>query len=174
MFDMGHAIMAWTLTTVVACRYAGHPDDIPVLLVRTLASPPLWVLAFALTLNVSGVRIPDDVLTGVLRVGQACVLLVPLAMGLLVTARGLRRREVWIAVGMRSALGVLLGLGLGWALPMEDDTARVLLLGAAAPIGFSAVVLTSRESLDVELTATAAAISVFAGALWIPLAVTLV
>jgi predicted permease len=174
MFDMGHAVMAWTLTTVVACRYGGHPDDIPVLLARTLASPPLWVLAIALTLNVTGAPIPEEILTAVLRVGQACVLLVPLAMGLLVTARGLRRREVWIAVVMRSALGVLLGLGLGWALSLEDSAARVVLLGAAAPIGFTAVVLSSRESLDVELTAAAAAISVFAGALWIPLAVTFV
>ena len=34
MYDMGHAVMAWTLTTVVACKYGGHTDDIPVLLRR--------------------------------------------------------------------------------------------------------------------------------------------
>ena len=37
MFDMGHAVLVWTVTTVVACRYGGHADDIPVLLKRTLA-----------------------------------------------------------------------------------------------------------------------------------------
>jgi malonate transporter and related proteins len=174
MFDMGHAVMAWTLTTVVACKYGGHPDDIPVLLARTLASPPLWVLAIALSLNVAGAPISKDFLAQVLRVGQACVLLVPLAMGLLVSARGLRRTEMWSAVVLRSAIGISLGFTLGWALGLEGSAARVAMLGAAAPIGFTAVVLSARESLDIELAASAAAISVFAGALWIPLAVTFV
>ena len=35
-FDMGHALLVWTVTTVIACKYGGHADDIPVLLKRTL------------------------------------------------------------------------------------------------------------------------------------------
>ena len=95
-------------------------------------------------------------------------------MGLLVSARGLRRPEVWSAVVLRSGLGLVCGLALGWLLGLEDGMARVVALGSAAPIGFTAVVLSAREGLDIELTASAAAISVFAGALWIPLAVTFV
>ena len=174
MFDMGHAVLAWTVTTVVACKYGGHRDDIPVLLMRTLAAPPLWVLFLALGLNLADAPVPAEFLAAVLRVGQACVLLVPLAMGLLVSARGLRRPEVWSAVGLRSGLGLLLGLGTGWALGFAGESARVVALAAAAPVGFTAVVLSAREGLDIELTASAAAISVFAGALWIPLAVTFV
>ena len=174
MFDMGHAVMAWTLTTVIACRYGGHSDDIPVLMLRTLAAPPLWILALALSLNFADAPIPQEFLSGVLRLGQVCVLLVPLAMGLLVSARGVRRPEVWSAVVMRSGLGLACGLTLGWLLGFEGEMARVVALGAAAPVGFTAVVLSAREGLDVELTASAAAISVFAGALWIPLAVTFV
>jgi predicted permease len=178
MFDMGHAVLAWTVTTVVACKYGGHRDDIPVLLWRSLASPPLWVLVLALILNLADAPIPQDFLAGTLRVGQGCVLLVPLAMGLLVSARGLRRPEVWCTVAIRSALGLLAGFTLGrlhiglWG--FDEQMARVVALGAAAPIGFTAVVLSARESLDMELTASAAAIAVFAGALWIPLAVTFV
>lgn len=178
MFDMGHAVMAWTVTTVIACKYGGHRDDIPILLMRTLAAPPLWVLALALTLNFADAPIPQPVLEATLRVGQACILLVPLAMGLLVSARGFRRPEVWSAVVARSGLGLAAGLLLGWALNgrlgFNDSMAGVVALGAAAPIGFSAVVLTVRENLDIELTASAAAIAVFAGALWIPLAVAFV
>jgi len=174
MFDMGHAVLAWTVTTVVACKYGGHRDDIPVLLLRSLMSPPLWVLLLALLLNFADAPIPQAFLDGALRVGQACVLLVPLAMGLLVNARGLRRPEVWITVLIRSGLGFRAGLALGWALGFEGEVARVTALGAAAPIGFTAVVLSAREGLDLELTASAAAIAVFAGALWIPLAVTFV
>ncbi|HUQ10307.1 MAG TPA: hypothetical protein VM146_08315 [Steroidobacteraceae bacterium] len=178
MFDMGHAVLAWTVTTVVACKYGGHRDDIPVLLLRSLASPPLWVLAVALAVNLIDLPIPQSFLSNTLRVGQGCVLLVPLAMGLLVSARGLRRAEVWSTVAIRSALGLGAGLALGRALVgtwgFDEQMARVVALGASAPIGFTAVVLSAREGLDIELTASAAAIAVFAGALWIPLAVTFV
>ena len=44
------------------------------------------------------------------------------------------------------------------------------MIGAAAPIGFTAVVLSAREELDLDLAASAAAISVFLGSVWIPVA----
>jgi predicted permease len=174
MFDMGHAVLAWTLTTVVACKYGGHTDDIPVLLRRALAAPPLWVLFLALALNVGGVALPGELVHFTLSAGQVLVLLVPLAMGLLVSAAGLRRPEVIASVVLRSGLGGLVGLLLGVAFGLEGTAAGVAALGAAAPVGFTAVVLSAREGLDLELTASAAAISVFLGSLWIPIAVTLV
>jgi predicted permease len=170
MFDMGHAILVWTVTTVAACKYGGHADDIPVLLKRTLTAPPLWVLVIALGLNAGGAPIPKDFLHTVLLVGQMLVLLVPLAMGLLVSARGLRRPEVWSAVVLRTGFGALVGLVLGWLFGLTGTAAAIAVIGGAAPIGFTAVVLSSREGLDLDLAASAAALSVFLGSLWIPLA----
>lgn len=174
MFDMGHAVMAWTLTTVVACKYGGHTDDIPVLLRRALAAPPLWVLFLALALNVAEAPISRDLLHEILVLGQLLVLFVPLAMGLLVSAAGIRRREVIVSVILRSVLGGLAGFSLALACGLTGTAAGIAALGASAPIGFTAVVLSAREGLDLELTASAAAISVFLGSLWIPLAVTLI
>jgi predicted permease len=174
MFDMGHAVMAWTFTTVVACKYGGHTDDIPVLLRRSLAAPPLWVLFFALTLNLGAVPIPGNLLHYSLVTGQVLVLLVPLAMGLLVSLAGVRRPEVITTVVLRSGLGGLVGLTLGMLFGLEGTAAGVAALAAAAPVGFTAVVLSAREELDLELAASAAAISVFLGSLWLPLAVTFV
>jgi predicted permease len=174
MFDMGHAVMAWTLTTVVACKYGGHTGDIPVLLRRALMAPPLWVLFLALALNVGGAPLPRALIHYTLVTGQFLVLLVPLAMGLLVSAAGMRRPEVITSVALRSGLGGLVGLSLGMLFGLTGTAAGVAALGAAAPVGFTAVVLSAREGLDLELTASAAAISVFLGSLWIPLAVTFV
>ena len=170
MFDMGHAVLVWTVTTVVACKYGGHADDIPVLLRRTLATPALWVLFIALGLNLGGAPIPKGFLHGVLLVGQCLILLVPLSMGLLVSARGIRRPEVITSVALRSGFGLLVGLLLVWLFHLQSTSAAIALLGAAAPIGFTAVVLSSREGLDLDLAASAAAISVFLGTLWIPVA----
>jgi predicted permease len=44
-----------------------------------------------------------------------------------------------------------------------------LLMGAAAPIGFNAVVLASREGLNRDLSASAASISVLLGFVYVPL-----
>jgi len=174
MFDMGHAVFAWTVTTVAACKYGGHTDDIPVLLRRALMSPPLWVLFVALALNVGGASLPGELVRYSLVTGQTLVLLVPLAMGLLVSAAGMRRPEVITSAALRSGLGGLAGFTLGMLFGLDGTAAGVAALGAAAPIGFTAVVLSAREGLDLELTASAAAISVFLGTLWIPLAVTMV
>jgi predicted permease len=170
MFDMGHAVLVWTVTTVVACRYGGHADDIPVLLKRTLLAPPLWVLCIALALNALDVQLPKDRLHQVLVTGQAMILLVPLAMGLLVSAAGMRRREVITAVVLRSGFGALVGVTLAWLFGLSGSAAAIAVIGAAAPVGFTAVVLSAREGLDLDLAASAAAISVFLGSLWIPLA----
>jgi len=171
MFDMGHAVLVWTVTTVVACRYGSHADDIPVLLKRTLGAPPLWVLAAALILNGAGAPIPHDFLHGVLVIGQTLMLLVPLSMGLLVSARGLRRREVIAAVALRSLFGLVVGTLLVRVFGLSGSAAGIALIGAAAPIGFTSVVLSAREGLDLDLAASAAAISVFLGSLWIPMAI---
>ena len=170
MFDMGHAVLVWTVTTVVACRYGSHADDIPVLLRRTLGAPPLWILVAALILNGAGAPIPHDFLHVVLVIGQTLMLLVPLSMGLLVSARGLRRPEVIAAVALRSLFGLAVGTLLVWAFGLSGSAAGIALIGAAAPIGFTSVVLSAREGLDLDLAASAAAISVFLGSLWIPLA----
>jgi predicted permease len=170
MFDMGHALMVWTVTTVIACKYGGHADDIPVLLRRTLATPALWVLFISLALNLGGAPLPREFLHVVLVVGQCLILLVPLSMGLLVSARGIRRPEVITAVALRSGFGLLVGLLLVWLFRLEGTSAAIALLGAAAPIGFTAVVLSAREGLDLDLAASAGAISVFLGTLWIPVA----
>lgn len=170
MFDMGHAVLVWTVTTVVACKYGGHADDIPVLLRRTLAAPPLWVLFIALLLNVSGAPVPRDWLHVILLIGQTLILLVPLAMGLLVSARALKRPEVLTSVLLRSVFGGLVGFTLARVFGLTGTGAAIALIGGAAPIGFTAVVLSAREGLDLDLAASAAAISVFLGTVWIPLA----
>jgi len=170
MFDMGHAVLIWTVTTVVACKYGGHADDIPVLLKRTLAAPALWVLCIALLLNVGGAPVPRDWLHVILVVGQTLILLVPLAMGLLVSARALRRPEVLTAVVLRTVFGGIVGFALAHLFGLRGTGAAIALIGGAAPIGFTAVVLSAREGLDLDLAASAAAISVFLGTVWIPLA----
>ena len=74
------------------------------------------------------------------------------------------------AVVLRAGLGFIVGTTLGVLFGFKGSAAAIAAIGAAAPIGFTAVVLSAREGLDLELAASAAAISVFLGSLWIPVA----
>ena len=85
--------MAWTLTTVVACQYGGHAGDIALLLRRSLAAPPLWILVHRPGTQCGGRTLSSDLLSKILVVGQCLVLLVPLAMGLLVSGGDRRRKS---------------------------------------------------------------------------------
>jgi predicted permease len=174
MFDMGHAVSVWTLGTVVACSYGGHRGDIPVLLRRVLGAPALWVLLVVFGLKLAEVALPAALTGTSLSIGQASVLLVPLAMGLLVSGGAMRRPEVMTAVALRSVLGGIAGFALGILFGLTGTALSIATVAAAAPVGFSAVVLSGREDLDLEIAASAAAISVFLGSLWIPFAVALV
>jgi hypothetical protein len=174
MFDMGHALCVWTLGTVVACSYGGHRGDIPVLLRRVLGAPALWVLLVVFGLKIAEVRLPDEALQVSLSIGQSFVLLVPLAMGLLVSAVAMRKPAVMTAVALRSGLGGIAGFTLATLFGLSGTAHSIATIAAAAPVGFSAVVLSGREDLDLEIAASAAAISVFLGSVWIPFAVALV
>ena len=57
-----------------------------------------------------------------------------------------------------------------WLFDLHGLTRSVVLLGSAAPIGFSAVVIANRESLDRERAASAASISVLLALVYVPLA----
>ncbi|MEJ0100950.1 MAG: hypothetical protein WDO12_15095 [Pseudomonadota bacterium] len=82
----------------------------------------------------------------------------------------LRDRRVPAIIGLR----MLVGLALGWVcvqvFGLTGLTRAVILLGAAAPIGFNAVVLADMEKLNRELAASAASISVLIGLVYAPLA----
>jgi predicted permease len=42
------------------------------------------------------------------------------------------------------------------------------MVGSAAPVGFSAVVMAEREGLDLELATAAASLSALVGLVWLP------
>jgi predicted permease len=124
----------------------------------------------ALLINVSGTSLPEGLVVVLRAVGQLVLLLVIVALGVLFDARLLRDRRVPAIVLLR----MLVGLGLGWicvtAFGLTGITRSVVLLGAAAPIGFNAVVLSDMEKLNRELAASAASVSVVIGLVYAPLA----
>jgi predicted permease len=170
LFDLGHIIGQSTFVYMLAAWYGGHGASAPAILRRVFTFPPLWALLAALLLNVSDVALPGLLVTVLRTTGQLILLLVIVALGVLFDARLARDGRVLAALALRMVLGLALGLLLAWAFDAEGMTRAVLVLGAAAPIGFSAVVFADREKLHREMAASAASISVLLGLGLVPVA----
>lgn len=170
LFDFGHAIGQSFLVYAIAATYGGHAANFRAILRRVLSFPPLWALVLALLINVSGTALPGWLVTTLHTVGQWILLLVIVALGVLFDVALLRDRRVPAVVVLRMVVGFALGLVCVWAFGLTGLTRSAVLLGAAAPIGFNAVVLSHMEKLNSELAASAASISVLIGLAYAPLA----
>jgi predicted permease len=170
LFDFGHVIGQSSFVYALAAWYGGHGASVAGILRRILTFPPLWAVLVALAINVSDTALPGWLVTGLRTIGQLVLLLVIIALGVLFDARLLRDGRVVAALALRVALGLALGLLLAWAFQLEGLTRAVMILGAAAPIGFSAVVFADREKLHREMAASAASISVLLALVYVPLA----
>jgi len=170
LFDLGHVLGQSLLVYAIAATYGGRAAGFGPVLRRVLSFPPLWALLVALLLNGSGAQLPEWLVTVLRAVGQSVLLLVIVALGVLFDVRLLRDRRVPAIIGLR----MLVGFALGWlcvqAFGLTGMARSVVLLGAAAPIGFNAVVLSDMEKLNRELAASAASISVLIGLVYAPLA----
>jgi predicted permease len=170
LFDLGHVLGQSCLVYAIATTYGGHATGFRAIVRRVLAFPPLWALAVALLINASGAALPGWLFAMLHTIGQWILLLVIVALGVLFDVALLRDRRVPAIVALR----MLAGLGIGWLcvgmFGLTGLTRSVVLLGAAAPIGFNAVVLSHVEKLNRELAASAASISVVIGLVYAPLA----
>jgi malate permease and related proteins len=170
LFDLGNAIVNCTALYAVAASFGGHSAGPATMLRRMFTFPPLWGLAIALAINLSGWRLPGIVQQVLGTGGRLLLLLVILALGILFDSRIVRTRLVPAAIALRVGLGLLMGWAAVEVLGLEGVTRQVALLGCAAPIGFTVVVIANREHLDRELAASAASVSVLLGLFYVPLA----
>lgn len=170
LFDFGNALCQGSLVYAIAASYGGHATGFAAIARRVLGFPPLWALIIALLLNASGVMLPPWLTTTLGTIGRLVLLLVIVALGVLFDARLMRDSRVLATLALRIGLGLLLGLGCVWLFDLQGLTRAVVLLGSAAPIGFSAVVIANRENLNREVAASAASISVLLALVYVPLA----
>lgn len=170
LFDLGHALMQGSLVYAVAASFGNRSAGLGEIARKVLAFPLLWALAVALAINISGYRLPGAVVFALDGVGRLILLLLLLALGILFDVRLVRSPSVVATLLLRMVLGLGLGLLLATAFGLSGLPRAVLVLGAAAPIGFNSVVLANREKLNRDLAASAASISVLLGFACVPLA----
>lgn len=173
LFDVGNAIVNFTLLYVVVASMGGHQASLRRGLRRALAFPALWALAAALIINTQQLPVADGVLEVASQAGQWLLTPILLAMGLMLDVRHLISGPVLVAVALRSLLGLAIALGYVAWFAIDGPTRSVLLVAAAAPIGASTIAIAHREGLDVQFAAAAASLSALLAVIWLPLTLAL-
>jgi len=170
LFDLGYSLVEATVLCGVAARYGGRSTGALAPLRGALSFPPLWALVVALCINLAGVDLPAGLTTALDLIGRTIVLLVLVAMGVLFDGRLWRSAGVIGVLVLRILFGLFVGYACVEAFGLTGLERATVLLGSAAPIGFTAVVLASREHLDRELAASAASLSILFAMLYTPVA----
>ena len=170
LFDLGNAFLVCTLSYLVAARLGHRAGGWSHALHRLVSFPPLWALVLALIINLWHLPVSSVALDTLQLLGGWIVLLVPLALGILFDGRRALSRPALAAVGIRFGVGLAVGVVCALLLDLQGLTRAVVIVGSAAPIGFTVVVLAQREGLDTELAASATSLSVLFGLVYVPLA----
>jgi predicted permease len=168
LFDLGNATMLCTFGYLLAARLGRGANSWAQALQRLGSFPPLWALTLGLIINLFALPVSTVALDTLQLLGGWVVLLVPVALGILFDGQRALSRPALTAVGIHLAVGLTMALFCATLLGLQGLTRTVAIVGCAAPIGFTGVVLAQRESLDVELAASATSLSVLLGLLYIP------
>jgi len=169
MFDFGNMTMIFTFVYWVACRHGTSSIDKRVMMKKLLLVPPMWALVIAIFLNLMKVRIPffiDDFLQ---MVGWMMTPLVMLALGLYFSPRMTRMGPVLSATFIRMILGFAAGLFLTKVFGLTGLNRSIVIIGCAAPVGYTTLTYAYLENLDKEFAASLISFSILTGMIVVPL-----
>ena len=152
--QFGTFVMLSTLGLVVLARYGGeHPPTRREIALRIARFPPMWALAFGLTLMPE--QPPAWIASALERLAGVLLLLVMLAVGLTIQLRLPRDEIAPLATGLLLKLALLPALSLGLALGvgLRGDVLQVAVLESAMPPMITAAALAISHRLAPGLAA---------------------
>jgi predicted permease len=173
LFDIGNAFMVTLVAYPLAYRFGGQDAHLRAAFRRAISSPLTWALPAALILNASKTELPRVLHGFFAPLGSLIGPLILIALGILFTPSRQHLDLVTTTVALRMLGGLLAGAALAALFGFSGDTRLVVLIGAASPIGFTALTFSSLASLDVDVSARAISGSLLIGIIAVPLAVAL-
>jgi predicted permease len=168
IYDAGNAVTQWTVVYLLAVRFGRRVANARKVLSRLASAPPFIAILVALAVNRLAPPEAADLLDGLRIAGQIVTLLVLPAMGLLFEGRRIAAPEVVAAVALRCGAGAAVGALIALAFDFAEPIAAVTIVGSAAPVAFSAIVMAEREGLDVGLAVAAASLSALGSMVTLP------
>ncbi len=175
MFDtFCTGILTWTSTVWISGRFGDSSGDAAAArdVWRNLLLPPTWAMALGLGLNLAGVRSLPDIIDRPLGIlGGAVLPLVLIYAGLVIEWDGIRRawRDVSTVVVIRLGISPLICLVFAWAIGLDGDVLRTVVLMAAMPTAMMSLVIGGWFKLKTDVIAGAVVATTLLATLVLPL-----
>lgn len=169
LFDFGNGLMALTLAYFVAVKYGSENGETSTVIKKFLSSTPLWALFIAMTLNVTGVALPE-VVTEILRsLGSTLIPLYMISLGIRFNLRVVNLKALVSVITIRMLMGLLLGFIFVSLFRLEGLNRVAVLVCSSAPVGLTTLTFATMEKLDTEFAASLVSVSLMIGIIVMPL-----
>lgn len=170
LFDLGQTTLTLTVLYPMALRHGTGGTSSIQTVKRLVTSPPLWALISIVSLNVSGLHLPDGLRLILTPVHWLTIPLASLVLGLSISTHALSK--TWLLTSLGVALRMGGGFIIGWTVTASLgltglDRAAVILI-AAMPSAVMAVIYASEAKLDEDLVASVVALSICLGVALLP------
>lgn len=169
LLDLGNSLWMATAMYVLAFSFGGAEHGRWTMLQRILKSPLIWSLVISLLLALNDRVVPPFVTTLVTPLAQMTGPLILVALGLYFSFQFSQLGMALQIVAVRMLGGLLMGLLLATLLGLEGTTYTVVVVCAAAPIGFNALTYSSLAKLNSDLSASAVSIAILSALIGIPI-----
>ncbi len=168
MFDFGNMAIIFTFVYWLACKHGATDIDQKVMVKKLLLVPPMWALLIAVLLNLLKIPIPSFINDFLGMVGWMMTPLVMLALGLYFSPRMVRMGPVFSATFIRMILGFACGFVLANLFGLEGLNRSIVMIGSAAPVGYTTLTFSYLENLDKEFAASLISFSIIMGMIITP------
>lgn len=174
LVDVSNALITFSFVYFIAAKHGEGGTGTKLIIQKVLFAPPIWATVIALGLNLTHIQLPFIVSNLLQTIGNLATPLIMLALG---TYFSFQVKNIWKvlpAIFIRYGFGLLVGVVFSSLFHLEGLTRIVVILAAAAPIGFNTLTFSSLEKLDMEYAASIVSLSMLLSLVVIPLLFVLV
>jgi predicted permease len=164
LFDLGNAVFVGTIAYSTTLHFGKVKSaSVTFFLLKTMRAPIFVSVAAGIVTNLFHLSVPAVASNILSPLGATTIPLVLMAVGISFSTKGLIGALPVVTLLLRMPFGLIVGALVAWVLGFEGLTAAVIVISAAAPIGFSSVTLASIGGLDTEQATSALSLSVAIG-----------
>jgi malate permease and related proteins len=169
LVDATNGLLTFSFVYFIAAKYGAGKTSTKLLIQKVLLAPPLWATLLGLLLNVSEVQLPLFVTNFLQAIGNLATPFIMLALGSYFTLKLTRIWHVLPAILIRFVIGLFIGFLFSSMFHLEGLTKIIVLVAAAAPIGYNTLTFSSLEKLDIDYAASIVSVSMLLSIIIVPL-----
>lgn len=163
IFDAANILFVFTFAYYLACKYGKNNVKFEFILKKFLFSPVLWALFAGFVLNVFELQLPSVASETLLLLGNLAGPLLMLALGIYFEPKFKNMLPIFCAICIRMVLGFFLGVFFVRLLGICGLNKSIIILSAAAPVGYNTLTFSSLENLNTEFAANLVSFSMLIG-----------